>query len=244
MIAFQSIRRRALGDAPRVRHERLVREIHTVRTFANSLYAAGASFLFVEADAPLVYLGWAWFVSLVLPSVFTFFALRSSSPQAFIIKSMLAECGVVAVVYLASGFSTFVVFWGALLMAINALMTAGTIAGVVGLFHRFEIALPEQLSVLLVPLLVDQGEEQVFLGRDLGRRAGFSQATLLSIDNEVRTIVEEGHNWARSILAANIHILHKIAQILLEKETLEGDEFRRVVLGMNPVLPEGIGSVA
>ena len=100
------------------------------------------------------------------------------------------------------------------------------------------------MSLELGPVAWDQGEEQVFLGRDLGRRAGFSQATLLSIDNEVRTIVEEGHNWARSILAANIHILHKIAQILLEKETLEGDEFRRVVLGMNPVLPEGIGSVA
>jgi len=165
MIPYQSIRRRSLGDAPRVRHERLVREIHTVRTFANCLYAAGASFIFVEAGAPLGYLGWAWFVSLVLPSVFTFFALRSSGPQAFIIKSMLAECGVVAVVYLASGFSTFVVFWGALLMAINALMTAGTIAGVVGLFA------PGIVATVLAALGFPVGDGEIS-ALSLGMHAG------------------------------------------------------------------------
>ncbi len=100
------------------------------------------------------------------------------------------------------------------------------------------------MSGELGPVAWDDSEDQVFLGRDIMRKTGYSESTLLAIDNEVRTIVEEGYAWAKSILAANIHILHKIAQLLLEKETLDGEEFARVVTGMNPVLPEGVGSVA
>jgi cell division protease FtsH len=100
------------------------------------------------------------------------------------------------------------------------------------------------MSEQLGPVSWDNGSEQVFLGRDIVRRTGFSQTTLLAIDNEVRTIVEEGYTWAKGILSANIHILHKIAQLLLEKETLDGEEFRTIVEAMDPVLPEGIGSPA
>lgn len=133
MVPYKVIRRWALGNAPRVAQERLVREIHTVRILGNCLYSVGTTFIFIESTAPLVYLAWPWFVSLILPWVFSFLALRSSSPQLFIIRSEIAECFVVALVYLASGFSPFVLFWGALLMATNALMTAGTVAGLIGM---------------------------------------------------------------------------------------------------------------
>ena len=66
----------------------------------------------------------------------------------------------------------------------------------------------------------------------------------MRIDEEVRRFVETGERWAHEILLANIHILHKVAQLLLEKETIDGEEFQRVVTGLDPVLPEGVGAVA
>lgn len=84
------------------------------------------------------------------------------------------------------------------------------------------------------------GEGEVFLGRDFGRRPTYSEDTAQLIDREVRKRVEEGLGWAQQILVANVHILHKVAGLLLEKETLDGDEFRRVVNGMDPVVPDGL----
>ena len=81
------------------------------------------------------------------------------------------------------------------------------------------------------------GSSEVFLGRDYGRRAEYSEATARLIDQQVRKRVEEGLDWASRILLTNIHILHKVAQVLLEKETLDGDEFQQIVQEMDPVLP-------
>lgn len=87
------------------------------------------------------------------------------------------------------------------------------------------------------------GGSEVFLGRDYGRRAEYSEATARLIDQQVRKRVEEGLDWASRILLTNIHILHKVAQVLLEKETLDGDEFHRIVAEMDPVLPAGVGAL-
>ncbi|MCB9759330.1 MAG: ATP-dependent metallopeptidase FtsH/Yme1/Tma family protein [Alphaproteobacteria bacterium] len=96
----------------------------------------------------------------------------------------------------------------------------------------------------LGPVAWESGSEEVFLGRDFAKRTNYSQTTAVRIDDQIRTFVETGHTWARDILLANIHILHKIAQLLLEKETIDGEEFKRVVDAMDPVLPEGVGAVA
>jgi len=96
------------------------------------------------------------------------------------------------------------------------------------------------MSERLGPVAWDEGEQEVFLGRDLGRKSGYSEQTALAIDNEIKSIVENAYSRSRSILLSNIHILHKIAQMLLEKETVEGEEFFRVVNNMNPVLPDGM----
>ncbi|MBT6489330.1 MAG: adenylate/guanylate cyclase domain-containing protein [Deltaproteobacteria bacterium] len=157
MVPFKVIRRLALGDTPRVAQERLVREIHAVRILGNCLYSAGSTFIFLESTAPLAYLAFPWFVSLILPWVFSFFALRSSSPQTFIIRSEIAECLAVALVYLASGFSPSVFLWGALLMATNALMTAGTVAGLVGMFT------PGVLAYLLASIGLPVGDGELSL---------------------------------------------------------------------------------
>ena len=90
-----------------------------------------------------------------------------------------------------------------------------------------------------VHLAGDGGE--VFLGRDFGRRIQYSEDTAQKIDSEVRRRLESGLTWARQLLVANIHILHRVAQYLLEKETLDGREFDRIVQSMNPVIPDGVG---
>jgi len=97
------------------------------------------------------------------------------------------------------------------------------------------------MSKNLGPVNWGGGGGEVFLGRDYGKKANQSESTAAKVDEEVRFLVQEGDDWARRILVTNIHILHKVAQILLEEETVDGDRFREVVEGMEPVLPEGVG---
>ena len=100
------------------------------------------------------------------------------------------------------------------------------------------------MSEKLGPVSLSGTDEQVFLGRSLGRSNSLSEETARTIDAEVRQLVSEGYSWAKSILVSNIHILHKVANLLLEKETVDAEEFERLVSGMDPILPEGVGSPA
>ena len=97
------------------------------------------------------------------------------------------------------------------------------------------------MSDKIGPVSLTGGGGEVFLGRDYGRKAEYSEATAQLIDAEVRSMLEEGLNWAQRILVANIHILHRTAQLLLEQETVDGKEFMEMVDSLDPVLPEGIG---
>ncbi|MGB0638629.1 MAG: ATP-dependent zinc metalloprotease FtsH [Myxococcota bacterium] len=83
--------------------------------------------------------------------------------------------------------------------------------------------------------LTSDGE--VFLGRDFGRANNYSEATGKIADEEVDRITREGESLATTILKQNDHILNRLAQILLEKETVEGDEFEVVVNDLKPVYP-------
>jgi cell division protease FtsH len=100
------------------------------------------------------------------------------------------------------------------------------------------------MSEKLGPVSLDGNDEQVFLGRSLGRSSTLSEETARTIDSEVRELVSEGYSWAKRILVSNIHILHKLANLLLEKETVDAEEFERLVSGMDPILPEGVGASA
>ncbi|MEC7240793.1 MAG: ATP-dependent zinc metalloprotease FtsH [Myxococcota bacterium] len=100
------------------------------------------------------------------------------------------------------------------------------------------------MSDKLGPVSLTSEDDEVFLGRSFGRKANHSEETARAIDEEVRFLVTEGYSWAKTILVTNIHILHKVAQLLLEKETVDGSEFKTIVDAMDPVLPEGVGAVA
>ncbi len=71
-------------------------------------------------------------------------------------------------------------------------------------------------------------QNEVFLGRDLGRGRNFSEEIGAEIDKEVKNLVDEAYVRAEKILKENISKLHAVAVALLEKEKLEGEEFERI----------------
>ncbi|MBP1890874.1 cell division protease FtsH [Clostridium moniliforme] len=71
-------------------------------------------------------------------------------------------------------------------------------------------------------------QNEVFLGRDLGRGRNFSEEIGAEIDKEVKKFVDEAYIRAESILRENVNKLHAVAKALLEKEKLEGTEFEEI----------------
>ena len=92
------------------------------------------------------------------------------------------------------------------------------------------------MSEKVGPMAIDDDNE-VFLGRDYGRSRSVSEATAQLVDSEVKRFLDEADRLAQSILRQNPTILEGLAQLLLEKETVEGAEFESVVKGLNPVYP-------
>ncbi len=69
---------------------------------------------------------------------------------------------------------------------------------------------------------------EVFLGRDMGHVKNYSEATAIEIDNEIRRIVQENYQKTRTLLAAHKGQLIDLAEALLERETLDGAEIRKI----------------
>jgi len=84
------------------------------------------------------------------------------------------------------------------------------------------------MSEELGPITYGGKHDEIFIGRDFGTQRNYSEKIAAMIDNEVKRIVEEGYNRAEELLKANLHKLHKVAQTLLEKETLTAEEFEQV----------------
>ncbi len=93
------------------------------------------------------------------------------------------------------------------------------------------------MSTRLGPVAIEESSDEVFLGRDFGRMKHTSERTAELVDDEVRGLLDGAYDMARSTLQANLHILHRLAQILLEKETVDGGEFQRLVDALQPVQP-------
>ncbi len=83
----------------------------------------------------------------------------------------------------------------------------------------------------LGPLTFGKKEEQIFLGREISQHRDFSEETARQIDGEVRTLVDSGYQSAHSILENNQAIMHRMALALLERETLDADDIRRLIEG-------------
>jgi cell division protease FtsH len=87
------------------------------------------------------------------------------------------------------------------------------------------------------PLNFGGGEHEVFLGRDFVQGDEYSEATSQKIDTEIRRIVTEEYARARELLAANLDTLRRIAEALLEIETLNGQDIDRILAGETLVRP-------
>ncbi len=87
------------------------------------------------------------------------------------------------------------------------------------------------MSEVVGPLTFGRKDEEVFLGRDLAQRKDHSEETASRIDQEIRRIVTENYDRARAILEKKKSELLRIAEELLIREVLSGDEVRRIASG-------------
>jgi len=87
------------------------------------------------------------------------------------------------------------------------------------------------MSDRLGPLTFGKKEEEIFLGREIAKHRDYSEQTAIEIDAEVRRIVMEAADRSHRILSENKDKLHRLADALLEREILDGDEIDRIMKG-------------
>ncbi len=87
------------------------------------------------------------------------------------------------------------------------------------------------MSDVLGPLTFGKKEEAIFLGREISQHRDYSEQTAQTIDREVRDIVERNYQRAKQLIAENIAALHRIAEALLEFETIDGEEVDKLIRG-------------
>ncbi|CCQ97324.1 cell-division protein and general stress protein (class III heat-shock) [[Clostridium] ultunense Esp] len=87
------------------------------------------------------------------------------------------------------------------------------------------------MSSNLGPMTYGTDEEEVFVGRDFGRARNYSEEVAAAIDREMRGLIDKAYNKAEELLKENINKLHRVAEALLERETLDAKEFEEVFQG-------------
>ena len=87
------------------------------------------------------------------------------------------------------------------------------------------------MSEKIGPLAFGKREEEIFLGREIATHRDFSERTAQEIDDEIKRIVREAEEKTEKLLSENIDKLHRLAQALLDKEILDGNEIDLVLEG-------------
>ena len=85
------------------------------------------------------------------------------------------------------------------------------------------------MSPELGPMTFGHRQDQVFLGRDIGRDKDYSEEVAAKIDKEIRKFIDEAYQKTESLLNENMDKLHLIADALIERETLEGEEIDQLM---------------
>ena len=99
------------------------------------------------------------------------------------------------------------------------------------------------MSERMGPLAFGTKEEQIFLGREIAQHKDYSEVTAIAIDEEIKRMVTRGYETAKAILSANIHILHALAQALIEREELNAEEIDRLVAAWDDPSGDAIAAV-
>ena len=84
----------------------------------------------------------------------------------------------------------------------------------------------------LGPITYGKKEEQIFLGREIAQHQDYSEDTAIKIDQEVKRMITEQYSRARQIICENKDALIRLAEALLERESLDSVQIRRLVAGL------------
>jgi len=87
------------------------------------------------------------------------------------------------------------------------------------------------MSDKLGPVTLGKADDLIFLAREISRHNDYSEATALEIDTEIKRIVSENYDKAINLLKQNVNILHKLAELLLQKEVIDSKELDSLVKG-------------
>ena len=90
------------------------------------------------------------------------------------------------------------------------------------------------MSDRLGPVALGRQQGNMFLGRDIAAERDFSEETAAAIDDEVRNLVEQAYRRAKSVLSENKSVLDQLAQMLIDRETVDAEELQDL-LGNNDV---------
>ncbi|NEN95938.1 MAG: ATP-dependent metallopeptidase FtsH/Yme1/Tma family protein [Moorea sp. SIO3I7] len=85
------------------------------------------------------------------------------------------------------------------------------------------------MSDRLGPVALGRQNGSMFLGRDIASDRDFSDATASTIDEEVRKLVDEAYERAKNVILGNKHILDKLAEMLIDKETVDAEELQEIL---------------
>ncbi|MDW5298658.1 MAG: ATP-dependent zinc metalloprotease FtsH [Sedimentibacter sp.] len=88
------------------------------------------------------------------------------------------------------------------------------------------------MSDELGPVAYGTNDDEVFLGRDFNKIRNYSEEIAAKIDNEMRRIIDDAYNKTETLLSENMEKLDRVAQALLEKETISGKEFELLFEGV------------
>jgi cell division protease FtsH len=94
------------------------------------------------------------------------------------------------------------------------------------------------LSEKMGPLMYEEDEGEVFLGRSVTQRKNVSAQTAVDIDNEIRAIIDHCYNEAKQILINNRDKLDMMAEALVQYETLDADQVDAIMAGRKPEPPK------
>ena len=90
------------------------------------------------------------------------------------------------------------------------------------------------MSDKLGPLSYSKGEEQIFLGREISQHRDYSDATAKLIDEEINKLITDAYQRSEKVLNENLDVLHRLAELLLEKETVLGKELDELIKELRP----------
>ncbi len=87
------------------------------------------------------------------------------------------------------------------------------------------------MSEKLGPRVLGRNTDMPFLGREMGHEPDYSDEVAREIDEEIRRVIEEAHDRATRVLQEHMEALHRISAILIERETIDKDQFARLAAG-------------